>query len=47
MYVEGRIRTENVKDKSGVEVQRKKIKAMNVQFLHLPKEPEGDRNQGV
>lgn len=38
VYVEGRIRTETVKDKTGAEVQRKKIKAINVQFLHQPRE---------
>lgn len=40
VYVEGRIRTENVKDKNGNEVQRKKIKAINIQFLHQPKDNE-------
>jgi single-strand DNA-binding protein len=40
VYVEGRIRTENVKDKNGNEVQRKKIKAINIQFLHQPREHE-------
>ncbi len=43
VYVEGRIRTETMKDKTGAEVQRKKIKAMNVQFLHLPKESESEK----
>lgn len=42
VYVEGRIRTETIKDKTGAEVQRKKIKAMNVQFLHLPKESDSE-----
>ena len=36
VYVEGRIRTENVKDKNGNEVQRKKVKANNIQFLQQP-----------
>lgn len=40
VYVEGRIRSETLKDKSGMEVQRKKIKASNVQFLNLPKDTE-------
>ena len=43
VYVEGRIRTETLKDKNGIEVQRKKIKASNVQFLHLPKDLEKDK----
>ena len=43
VYVEGRIRTETMKDKTGAEVQRKKIKAMNVQFLHLPKESDSEK----
>ena len=43
VYVEGRIRSETLKDKSGMEVQRKKIKASNVQFLNLPKDTEREK----
>jgi len=44
VYVEGRIRTETLKDKAGMEVQRKKIKALNVQFLNLPKDLEREKS---
>jgi single-strand DNA-binding protein len=44
VYVEGRIRTETLKDKAGMEVQRKKIKASNVQFLNLPKDLEREKS---
>jgi single-strand DNA-binding protein len=44
VYVEGRIRTENVKDKNGNEVQRKKVKANNIQFLQQPKDNESQQH---
>ncbi|MFY8189496.1 MAG: single-stranded DNA-binding protein [Bacteroidia bacterium] len=40
VFVEGKIKTENYRDKSGIEHQRKKIKALQVQLLGVQKIPE-------
>ena len=37
VYIEGRIKTENYRDKSGIEQQRKIIKAHQIQLLGLNK----------
>lgn len=40
VYVEGKLRTENFKDKNGMEQVRKKIKAIQVQLLGIQRNPD-------
>lgn len=40
VFVEGKIRSEIYKDKSGMEIPRKKVKAIQIQLLGAPKTSE-------